>query len=185
MEEAGKIEMEEVALKSKPMEKNYILTGLWLILIGSGWLLYNFRILNWAWMERYGLLVLGGFVLLRTAYLRKFKLTTALSLMAIGLFHIYLDQSDLNMRTVLPMYFIIIGAAFFVNFAIKPDRWWSLASSLILTTWGGLWLSRANDLLSYEWIRTIRTYWPLTFVLAGLILFTVAFIRQRKKKNFE
>ncbi len=175
----------EVSAESKRTEKNYFLTGIWLVVIGVGWLLYNTHFLNWAWMERYGLITLGAISLLKTLYLKKYQIFWSVALILTGVFHLYLDQSNYGMRMLWPMYFLIAGLAWFLNFCIRPSRWISLAAGLITTTFGGLYLTRAVDLLSYEWIAMVRTYWPLTFVMAGIILLAVALIRKRKITDLE
>ena len=165
-------------------EKNpykYLMLGIWLVALGTLWLLWNVRAVNWAWIERYGFIIFGVFLLAKTVILKKYHLFWGGTLLLIGCFHIYLDQAgDFKMRELWPMYLLIAGMMFMVNFIIDLKRWFSLVAGMFLLVFGGAYISRTYFMMPYEIIMWIKLYWPLTFVAAGLILVAIAIIKSRK-----
>lgn len=164
--------------------KKYLFTGLWLIVIGTFWILWNMNVLSWGWMERYGLIIIGGVSIIKTIVTKKYYVFFGLTLLLIGVFHLYLDtQEGLAMRTLWPVYFLISGIAFVINFFFNMRRWFSLVAGLSLIGFGGIHISRNFYMFPYDWVFIIRTYWPLTFVVSGIILVCVAWYKHRKLPN--
>lgn len=167
-----------------PSEKNpykYLMLGIWLVALGTLWLLWNVRAVNWAWIERYGFIALGAFLLVKTIVLKKYHLFWGGTLLLIGCFHIYLDQAgDFRMRELWPMYLLIAGMMFMANFIVDLKRWFSLVAGMFLLVFGGAYISRTYFMMPYEVIMWIKLYWPLTFVAAGLILVAIAIFKSRK-----
>lgn len=155
--------------------------GIWLIVLGAIWLLWNVRVVNWAWIERYGFILFGAILLVKTVALKKYHLFWGGTILLIGCFHIYLDLSaEYGMRELWPMYLLIAGIMGIANFLVDVKRWFSLVSGMLLMVFGGVYISRTYFMLPYEMVYWIRSYWPLTFVVAGIILVTIAIIKGRK-----
>ena len=159
----------------------YLMLGIWLVGLGTIWLLWNVHVINWAWIERYGFIGMGIFLLAKTVILKKYHLFWGGTLLLIGCFHIYLDQAgDFRMRELWPMYLLIAGSMFMANFIVDLKRWFSLVAGMFLLLFGGVYISRTYFMMPYEVIMWIKLYWPLTFVAAGLILVAIAIIKSRK-----
>ena len=164
--------------------QKYLFTGLWLILIGAMWILWNMDVLSWGWIERYGLIIVGGLSIVKTIITKKYHVFFGLTLLMIGGFHLYLDtQEGLGMRTLWPVYFLIGGIALIINFFFNMRRWFSLVAGLSLIGFGGIHISRNFYMFPYDWVFMIRTYWPLTFVVSGIILVCAAWYQHRKLPN--
>lgn len=164
--------------------QKYLFTGIWLILIGAMWILWNMDVLSWGWMERYGLIIVGGLSIVKTIFTKKYHVFFGLTLLMIGGFHLYLDtQEGLGMRTLWPVYFLIGGIALIINFFFNMRRWFSLVAGLSLIGFGGIHISRNFYMFPYDWVFMIRTYWPLTFVVSGIILVGAAWYKHRKLPN--
>jgi hypothetical protein len=164
-------------------EKNpyrHLMTGMWLILIGIIWLLWNLHMINWAWMERYGFILLGVFLLVRNFVSKKYHVAVGTFLILIGCFHLYLDAAyEYQMYHLWPVYLIVGGIAFFLNFVLNTRRWFSLLAALMLIGFGAINLSRSFWFVPHDMIAAVRLYWPLTFVLAGIILLSMALVKNK------
>ncbi len=159
----------------------HLMTGLWLIIIGIGWLLWNLHVINWAWTERYGFIILGAFLLVKNFITKKHHVALGTFLILIGCFHLYLDSAyEYEMHHLWPLYLMAGGVAFFVNFVLNTSRWFSLVAALTLIGFGAIHLSRSFWFVPYDLVNAVKLYWPLTFVLAGVILLSIALIKKRK-----
>lgn len=165
-------------------EKNsykYLMLGIWLMGLGTIWLLWNMHLIRWAGIERYGFIALGIFLVVKTVVLKKYNLFWGGTLVLIGCFHLYLDSiGDFRMRELWPIYLLIAGTMFLANFIINLKRWFSLVAGLFLLMFGGAYMSRTLFMMPYELIIWTKQYWPLTFVIAGVILVAIAVIKGRK-----
>ena len=165
-------------------EKNpykYLMLGIWLVGLGMLWLLWNLRLIHWSGIERFGFIVIGLILLARTVVLKKYNLFWGGTLLLIGCFHLYLDSvGDFRMSELWPMYLLIAGGMSLANFIVNLKRWFSLVSGLFLLVFGGAYMSRTFFMMPYDLIMWTKLYWPLTFVVAGVILVTIAIIKGRK-----
>jgi hypothetical protein len=170
---------EKTLVEKKPYR--YLMLGIWLMALGAVWLLWNLRVVNLAWIERYGFIIFGAILLTKTILLKKYHLFWGGTFLLIGLFHVYLDLSaDLGMRELWPMYLLIAGTTFIANFLVDVKRWFSLVAGMFLMMFGGIYLSRTFFMMPYDLVLWIRSYWPLTFVAAGIILVVIALIKGHK-----
>jgi len=158
-----------------------LIIGLWLIAIGMMWILWNARMINWAWTERYGLILLGGIVLTQNLMRRKKRITLGATLVFIGAFHLYLDYSDASTRQLWPVYLLIPGFSLIASYALQTNRWFSLISGIFLAAFGSIFLARELYLIPYGFAAAARTYWPLTLVLGGLIIVCVTLLKNKKR----
>ncbi|MBL7960279.1 hypothetical protein JNL27_08565 [bacterium] len=165
-------------------EKNphkYLMLGLWLIGLGTVWLLWNAHLIRWAEVERFGFIIFGLFLLVRTVVLKKYNLFWGGTFLLVGCFHLYLDNvGDFRMRELWPMYLLIAGGMSLANFIVNLKRWFSLVAGLFLLVFGGVYMSQTFFMMPYELIMWTKLYWPLTFVVAGVILVAIAFIKGRR-----
>lgn len=155
--------------------------GLWLLTLGFLWLLWNFRIVPWRWMESYGFVTVGAVFLFQTIASRRYRLLLGSWFVLIGLFHVLIAYTDFHIREIWPSYAILTGLAFLIHFAVDPRRWFSLLCGLLGAGFGAISLSRTLLLLPHHVARTLLSYWPLSFVAAGLIMIGVALWHQHKK----
>lgn len=155
--------------------------GLWLITLGLLWLLWNFRTIHWSWMESYGFVIVGAVFLFQTIASRQYRLLLGSWFILIGLFHILISYTDFRIREIWPVYVILTGLAFFIHFAADPRRWFSLLCGMLGTGFGVVYLSRTLFLLPHHVAQTLLSYWPLSFVAAGLVMIALALWHQRKK----
>lgn len=159
----------------------YLWVGLWLIGLGVFWLVWNLDLLRWSWVERYGFVVIGLFFVAKAIFLRTYHFAVGISFLTIGLFHLYLDYAEVaSMRALWPIYFLLIGSGFMVNFLVNTNRWPSLTLSLVSLMTGGVLLSRSYFLMPATSLELLRTYWPLTLVASGTILIATAWFKKRR-----
>ena len=178
---AESIQPESGPVSTGKNQYKHLMTGIWLILIGSGWLMWNFHLINWAWMERYGFIILGAFLLIKNFISKKHHVVVGIFLILIGCFHLYLDNEyEYEMHHLWPLYLILGGIAFFINFILNTRRWFSLVASLTLIGFGAIHLSRAFWFVPYDLVMAVKLYWPLTFVLAGVILLSIALFKKSR-----
>lgn len=159
--------------------------GLWLgitlTLIGALWLLWNFDVIDGFWIERYGILLIGLAWVARTVYTKTYRFFPGVFLAGIGGFHLYLDYQPFNaMRDLWPVYFLIMGAAFLINYAVNLRRWISLVLGLLTSSIGGIWLGRELFGFDYRWMTLTKFYWPLLFIISGCIMVAVTLIRRKR-----
>lgn len=180
----------------KPSENNvihrtekpykYLTLGIWMMGLGTVWLLWNLNLIHWAEIERYGFILFGLFLLVKTVIMKKYDLFWGGTLLLIGCFHLYLDYAgNFGMRELWPIYLLIAGVMFLANFVLNVKRWFALVAGLFLVVFGGAYLSRTFFMIPYDLIMWARMYWPLTFVAAGVILVAIAFIKGRRYNEKE
>lgn len=160
----------------------YLTMGMLLIAIGGMWLLWNLRLINWHWIERYGFVMIGAGLLIQTIVRKKNNIFWGVFLLLIGGFHLYLDYSTtLSMNKLWPVYFLSAGLALIVNYGLHIRRWMSLVMGILLAGFGVVQLARELMLIPYDFIFLAKVYWPLTFVLAGIIILCVTLIKHRNR----
>jgi len=164
-----------------PTRPRGLFLGIALTVIGALWLLWNFDVVDGFWVERYGILLIGLSLLVRTVYTKTYWLFPGALLAGLGAFHVYLDNQPLYaMRQLWPVYFLIMSGAFLMNYAANMRRWISLILGLLTASIGGIWLGRELFGMDYEWVVLAKIYWPLLFIISGSIMVAVTLIRKRR-----
>lgn len=156
--------------------------GVWLMVTGTLWILWNLWIINWRWMESYGFALIGVLLLVQTIAAGRFRLFLGSWLLLVGGFHVVLSHMDsFRMREVWPMYAVLTGVAFLFHFLANTRRWFSLVACCLLIGYGILSLSVTFLGFPYTVVSVLRHFWPLGLVAAGLILIGLAIWSKRKK----
>lgn len=169
------------AVKNAPATPRGLWLGITLTIVGSIWLLWNFEFIDGFWVERYGILLIGLVLIVRTIYTKTYRFFSGVFLAGIGGFHIFLDYQPFDaMRDLWPVYFLVMGAAFLIDYAANFRRWISLVFGLLASSVGGIWLGRELFYLDDEWITLTRFYWPLLFIVSGCIMVAVTLIRRKR-----
>ena len=156
--------------------KTSLFPGILLIIIGSLLLIHRLDIFYFDWQQTYPLVFILVGIMLFVSYFANHNNNsvfwgTIITLAGIFFFlrnyhyieYYYMDEAW-------PIFMIILGIAFLVLFAIKPQDWGVLIPAGIFLFLGTSFLMRNLRLWCAQEI--IRRYWPLLLILigAGVIL---------------
>jgi len=157
-------------------KRNSFWPGIVLVVIGLIILIHKMAIIQFDWYELYPLLFLGlGIWFLFKVFIYK-KTNSAFAgslFLLLGIFFL-LRNYDLYefgfMFEVWPVFLLIFGIAFLVQFIVKPQDWGLLIPAGIFLFLGVGFLARNlhwHWLCPFEVTRILERYWPLALILIG------------------
>ena len=147
--------------------------GAALILIGVTLLLSRLHVVPLGWPEVFWALVAAfGAYKIWTGFTWKHKGTVFWGTLFF-LFGVYrilyrLDVYELPMDFGFPVFVTIIGIGFFMMYISAPREWHLIVPALFFLVIGvGMAMSELGYMYRWEFLRAIKTYWPLALILFG------------------
>ncbi|HDL18023.1 MAG TPA: hypothetical protein ENH29_03115 [Bacteroidetes bacterium] len=157
--------------------KKSIVPGAILILIGVLIIIHKMDIFNFYWRNLYPVIFLAlGAWFFFNVFLRKQRgqAFPGTLFLLLGIFFILRNYSlfyPYYIDEFWPVFLIIFGLAFVVQFLFRPDDWGLLIPGFIFLLLGFVFLARTMGwFLPYQIEYIVETYWPVLLILIGIAI---------------
>ena len=168
------------------MEKSHqsIIPGALLILIGTVLLCYEF---NWIPLDWYQLYPIGmiciGLILVIWGIMKRTGngLFWGIVVLGAGIFFALRNYDFIryySIHTMWPVFAIILGIAFLSLFILNRNDWGVLIPAVFLLFFGSNYFLEYFDYWRLQ--EFFHTYWPISLIVAGIIVVVVSLGRKRK-----
>jgi len=147
--------------------------GAALILIGATMLMSRFHVVPLGWHEVFwGLVAAFGAYKIWTGFTggHKGSIFWGTLFFLFGIYRILysLEIFELPMDFGFPAFVTMVGTGFFLMYISSPREWHLLVPALFFLVLGvGMGMSELGYIYRWEFLRAIKTYWPLVLILFG------------------
>ena len=160
-------------------------TGIILIILGVVLIFRRYHILHFDFLRSYGLFFVGILFLLNgIAHSSSQKIYFSSALSLLGLYYILdiLNVIYAERQLNIAAYTLIAGLSFYPVFIFGKKKLNSLLFGNFITLMGLMFLFWHFEIIKHQFfVRLIDRYWPLIFVIFGIILVISAFQLPLKK----
>lgn len=171
--------------------KRSIVPGVILILIGALIIIHKLDIFHFYWRDLYPVIFLAlGVWFFFNVFVRKQKgqAFPGTLFLLLGIFFILRNYSFFYRYYAdefWPVFLIIFGLAFVVQFFFRPDDWGLLIPGFIFLLLGFVFLARTMGwIMPYQVEYIVETYWPVLLILIGIAIIFSG-LRKRESKPIE